>query len=342
VWPAARAGDEDVDDISVLGVDHRQQAALGAAPHDLKDLTVLQPQPAVVGGEDLQRRDPFSRQAADLFENVSIQPGDVHMEGEIDGGFSVGFGVPFIQAGAQRTAGRRRHKIHDRGRSAEGGGLVTGVVVVGGDRVEHRQVEMRVGRSAGENELAGNVDHLGVFGGRPVDGDDRLSFDEDVGPERLGVGDERAAREQRACRHRVSEMIIDGSTQSRGFTPGAHPDGHFHVLRLLYCFRLPAESQVGWCVGPHRRALSLTPSTSRRLRRTEVGRQAVGLARSIANRHLRLRLRRNPAPGRRPAAVNGLPGERWKAVHDRLYGHQDVRFNRADCDGQSAAVEDVV
>ena len=55
-------GDEDIDDIAVFGVDHGQQAMLRTSTHDLEDLTVLQAQAAVVGGEDLERRDPRSEE----------------------------------------------------------------------------------------------------------------------------------------------------------------------------------------------------------------------------------------------------------------------------------------
>ncbi len=92
------------------------------------------------------------------------------MEGEVDGRLWIGLGVPLVQASAKGAAFGSGNEIHDGRRPAEGGGFVTGVVVVGGDRVEHRQVEMGVGiDAAGEKEFAGDVDDFGVGRGRAVE-----------------------------------------------------------------------------------------------------------------------------------------------------------------------------
>jgi hypothetical protein len=195
-------GDEDVDHIAVFAVNHRQQAMLPAATHDLEDLTVLEAEPAVVGGEDLERRDPFVGQAADLVEHGGVHAGDVHMKGEIDGGLGVGLGVPLVDPSAQRARGGGGHEVDDSGCAAEGSRLVAGVVVVRRDRLEHREVEMRVRVDpTGEEKLASDVDGVGAGRGRGVDGGDRFAFDQEVGPARVAIRDDRAALEQDRCRH---------------------------------------------------------------------------------------------------------------------------------------------
>ncbi len=57
----------------------------------------------------------------------------------------------------------KRDEIHDCGCPAKGRRLVPGVMIVRGDRAEHRQVEvcMRID-AAGKDEFAGGVHHLGV------------------------------------------------------------------------------------------------------------------------------------------------------------------------------------
>ena len=150
-------GNQGFDHIAVLGVQHDQHAVVAGDPHGSEDVAIREAQAVVVGGEHLQRGDAHPGQGRDLRRDGVIQPGQVHVEGVVDGGF-FGFFVPGLHRFTQRGE-IQGDKIDHGGRPAKGRGFVTGVMVVRGDCAEHGQVEVRMRvHAAGEDEFAGGVD----------------------------------------------------------------------------------------------------------------------------------------------------------------------------------------
>ena len=106
--------------------------------------------------------------------------------------------MPAGKAGVERFALVRAGKVDDGRRAAAQGGAAAGVEVVRCDGVADLKVEVCVRvEKAGEQQLAADVDHLGLRAGkRLADGLDAFAVDEQIGFPAAGSADDHAAFQQ--------------------------------------------------------------------------------------------------------------------------------------------------
>ena len=84
---------QDVDHVPIFSMNHGEQIIFSTDPHDLEDITVIQPQSAVISGENLHAGDTQSGQVRKFFSDLFVEMSDVHVKTVIDAGFWVRHGT---------------------------------------------------------------------------------------------------------------------------------------------------------------------------------------------------------------------------------------------------------
>ena len=130
------------------------------------------------------------------------------MEGIVDGTRAVGFGLPGVEARAERLTSGLDGEVDDRRGATPGGGPGSGLERVGGRRAPKGHLHVGVGvDTPGDHVLPGRVEHHlragpptpGEIGPTGGDGHDAFVFDEDVhGIGALGTYDDSTLDE---CAH---------------------------------------------------------------------------------------------------------------------------------------------
>ena len=187
-------GSQNLDHVSVFGMQHGQHTVLGSDAHDFEDLPILQTQPSVVGGEYLQGSDPLLDQARNLGLDGPIEAGDIHVQSVINGGLARGFGLPGIHIFYERVRVERHEVQHGRC-SAKCSCLHSRVVIVRRNGVEHGQVQMCMGIDPPRHqELPGGIHHLSSFDCEVLtDSLDGLALDVHIPAFLATHGEQRAA-----------------------------------------------------------------------------------------------------------------------------------------------------
>ena len=190
-----RFRDLQIDQVPVFDVEHGDDPVFFRHTHRLKDLPVLEPHPAVIGGEHLDGIDPQLRQFRDLGKAFGREAGVIHMDAVIHRGFSGGILFPDTE-----TVRQRREimigKVDHRRRPAERRRLGPGIVIIGRGRVRHRQIQMDMSiHPAGQDQHSRRIDHLRI--GDPVkilsDRGDFFPVDQNICDIHCGVGNDRPA-----------------------------------------------------------------------------------------------------------------------------------------------------
>ena len=190
---------EHVDHVAVLGVHHHERARLRRDLHRAEERLVVDHQRALVGHEELVRRDPLVGQRRELLERAAVlQVGDRHVVAHVDHLLAFGLRAPLVDRVAERRALRLDDEVDVAGRPAERGGRLARLDVVDRHRPAERHVEMRVRVDAArQHVLAARVDHaVGGHVERLADQGDPLAFDVDVADVVVGGGDDAPAFDQ--------------------------------------------------------------------------------------------------------------------------------------------------
>src|SRR5262249_12666063 len=117
------------------------------------------------------------------------------VEGEVDGGFVVGFLHPGVKGVAEGLAFVLDGEVDQRGGAAKGGGGGAGLEIVGAGSAAEGHVEMGVDVDAAwEQEEIVGIDDLGGVLGRELrgDGGDFFAVDTEVDSGGVGGGDDGA------------------------------------------------------------------------------------------------------------------------------------------------------
>ncbi len=189
------ASDDDVDDAAVFGVHADERAVLGGLGEGLEDGGVVHHEDVGIGHEELEAGHTFFHQIVHIFEAASAEIGDDHVQAVIDAGLAFGLFPPGVEGIAHAGAAGLDGEIDDAGGAAEGRGAGAGFEIVGAGGAAERHVEVGVAiDAAGEDVHAGGVDDFGgaVFRDARADFLDEFAFDEDVGGDCVGGGDDGA------------------------------------------------------------------------------------------------------------------------------------------------------
>ena len=201
-----RLADEDVDRVTVLGVNHHERAARRGDLHRAEERLVVDLQDVLVGHEELVRGDALLGQRGELLQPFLVgEIGDRDVEAVVDQCLAVRLRVPSLEGLRERLALSLDAEVHVAGRAAAGRRPLAGLEVVDRDRAAERHVEMGVRVDAARQDvLPARVDR--PFG-RDVevgaDERDALALDEDVGDEVVGGGDDAPSADQDGHRLRV-------------------------------------------------------------------------------------------------------------------------------------------
>ena len=126
-----RALDEQVDDVAVLGVDHRERVQVAGTLHAGGEHVVARHQLALVGHEQLERANPGLDHRGHVVEHRLAAVRDRHVEAVIDVRRARRRERPLLQRGAQVVRLALDGEVDQTGDAAGSRGPRTGVVVVG-------------------------------------------------------------------------------------------------------------------------------------------------------------------------------------------------------------------
>ena len=192
-------GNARVDHTRVLAVDARDAAALFQRLERGIHRAVADHHGGV-GEVHLKGRDASGEHIVQLALDALVPVVDGHVEAVVARAFAVGLFVPEIKTVGKRLALVRAGEVDDGGRAAADGAAGAGREIVGGGRIAHVEIEVRVRvDEAGEEVAAGNVRHLGAFclgGGDVADLRDLLAVEQDVRAAGAAGRDDKAAPEQ--------------------------------------------------------------------------------------------------------------------------------------------------
>jgi hypothetical protein len=200
---------EHVDRIAVLRVDHHQCVRLGRDLHRAEERLVVDHQRALVGHEELVRRDALLGQRRELLERAAVlQVGDRHVVAHVDHLLAFGLRLPLVDRLAEGRALGLDDEVDVAGRPAERGRRLSRLDVVDRHRAAERHVEVRVRVDAArQHVLAARVDDaVRADVERLADQGDPLAFDVDVADIVVRGGDDAPALDQN--RHRGSPFSV--------------------------------------------------------------------------------------------------------------------------------------
>ena len=152
---------ENVDDVTVLGVNTDEGSVLATRPEHAQEGGVIDHDGALVGHEELETRDAFVYQPGDLSEGLVVEIGDCHMESVVDGHIAVGLVSPVLVGLCERFALRLDREIDDGRGPADCSGLGAGCEGLAGDRPAEWHLEVGVDvYSPGHHIRARGIDDL--------------------------------------------------------------------------------------------------------------------------------------------------------------------------------------
>ncbi len=198
-----RALDQQVDDVAVLGVHHRQRIEVSGALHAGGELVVANHQRTLVGHEQLERANARLRHRGHVLEDRLAGVGDRHVKAVVHMRGSVGATAPLVERGLEIVGMLLDREIDEARHSAGSRRLRAGVVVVGRHRSHerHRQVRVIVDQ-AWQHEAARRIHDVGSLGSDDTtDGGDLLPVDQDVAVELAIGGDDRSVGDQGGLGH---------------------------------------------------------------------------------------------------------------------------------------------
>ena len=172
-----------------------ERAVLGGLREGLEDGGVVHHEDVRVGHEELEAGHAFVHQVVHVFEAAGAEIGDDHVQAVVDARLAFGLFPPGVEGVAHARAARLDGEIDDGGGAAEGRGAGAGFEIVGAGGAAEGHVEVRVAiDAAGEDVHAGRVDDLGggVRGDAGADFLDEFAFDQHVGVDGVGGGDDCA------------------------------------------------------------------------------------------------------------------------------------------------------
>ena len=216
-----RPFDQQVDDVSVLGMHHRQRVEVAGALHARGELVVADHQRTLVGHEQLEGADAGLRHRGHVLQHRVPRVGDRHVKAVVHVRRPVGTPAPLLERRLEVVGLMLDREVDEARHSAGGRGLGAGVVVVGRHRAHerHRQVSVVVDQ-ARQDEATGGVDDVRSLGSDDVaDGGDLLAFDQHV-PVELTLGrDDGSVRNQRRVGHVGIPMCSESITSTSPSRP---------------------------------------------------------------------------------------------------------------------------
>ena len=198
-----RALDEQVDDVAVLGVHHRQRIEVSGALHARGELVVANHQRPFVGHEQLEGADARLRHRSHVLEDRLAGVRDRHVKAVVDMRGPVGATAPLVERGLETVGLLLDREVDEARHSAGSCRLRAGVVVVGrhGAHERHRQVRVIVDQ-ARQHEAPRGIDEVGSLGSDDTtDGSDLLPVDQDVAVELAVGGDDCSVGDQGGMAH---------------------------------------------------------------------------------------------------------------------------------------------
>ncbi len=206
---------ENVDHVAVLGVHHHERTRLRRDLHRAEERLVVDHQRALVGHEELVRRDALVGQRGELLERPAVlEIGDGHVVAHVDHLLAVRLSAPLLEGLCERVPLGLDDEVDVARGAAERCGSLPGFDVVDRHRSAERHVEMRVRIDAArQHVLARRVDHLvGLHVERLADQGDRLVVDVEIRDVVVGRGDDATIANQN--RHHASSIFGFGAAAS--------------------------------------------------------------------------------------------------------------------------------
>ena len=216
--------DQNVDRIAVLRMHHHERAGVGGDLHRAEERLVVDHERALVGHEELVRRDALLRQSRELLERPTLaQVGHRDVEAHVDDLLPLALAVPGVERVGERAARGLDAEVDVARRPAERRRRLPRGDVVDRGRPAERHVEMRVRVDAPRQDvLARRVDDaIRIDVERLAEHRDALAVDVDVADVVVGGRDDPPALDQ--CRHVILTSVCRESSGPDRQEPARSP-----------------------------------------------------------------------------------------------------------------------